>query len=77
MLRHAKEACKGRYRAEIQALLGLSLSEISLITNCPADAETYKALTAELMDASRKSLSEQVLRAQVKKPGPEDQVFHD
>ncbi|MGD2126293.1 MAG: hypothetical protein PVG99_09450 [Desulfobacteraceae bacterium] len=71
LLRQAPEAYEGKYKAEIQALLGLSTAEITRIRRHPTDPEFLEALIAVVMEASRQNLSEEALKVRIEKLGQE------
>ncbi len=66
ILRRNHEAFVGRYKGEIDELLGLSREEIDAITPDLTDLEAYDQLVTVVKEASRRNLSQAQLRARIK-----------
>lgn len=64
-----REAFEGEYKAELQALMGLSKSEIDAITPGITDIETYDALITIVKEASRVNLSQAQLKQRIEDLG--------
>lgn len=69
ILKRNHEAFVGEYADEINALLGLSRSEIDAITPDTTDLETYDQLITVVKEASRQNLSQAQLVSRIKKLG--------
>ncbi len=65
ILRRNHEAFVGRYKGEIDELLGLSRDEIDAITPDLTDLEAYDQLVMVVKEASRRNLSQAELRARI------------
>ncbi|HOX26899.1 MAG TPA: hypothetical protein PLL30_14310 [Candidatus Krumholzibacteria bacterium] len=68
-LRRADDAFRGEYKAEIDALIGLSRDEIDAITPDTTDLQTYDALITVVKEASRINLAQADLKAQILEMG--------
>ena len=65
----ADAAFNGKYKAELNGLLGLSKDEIDSITPDTTDLQTYSLLIKVVEEASRKNLSQSQLIENIKKLG--------
>ena len=63
------KAFEGKYREEINALLGLSREEIDKITPDTTDLETYDRLMVVVKDASTKNLKQAELKERILRLG--------
>jgi hypothetical protein len=68
-LEKGREAFKGRYAKELDALLGLSRTEIDAITPGTIDLEIYDALIEVVKEASRTNLAEAELKKHIEQLG--------
>ena len=68
-LENGREAFKGKYANELDALLGLSRAEIDKLIPGTADLDTYDQLIAVVKDASRRNLAQAELKGQIQKLG--------
>lgn len=64
-----REAFEGEYKDELQALMGLSKSEIDAITPGTTDIETYDALITIVKEASRVNLAQAQLKQRIEELG--------
>ncbi len=64
-LQKADDAFRGKYKAEIDELMGLSREEIDAITPDTTDVRTYDALITVVKEASRVNLAQADLRDQI------------
>ncbi|WP_445402028.1 hypothetical protein [Zobellella sp. An-6] len=64
-----REAFDGKYKNELQALMGLSKSEIDAITPWTTDIETYDALITIVKEASRVNLAQAQLKKRIEELG--------
>ena len=64
-----REAFEGEYKDELQALMGLSKSEIDAITPGTTDIETYDALITIVKEASRVNLAQAELKQRIEELG--------
>lgn len=64
-----REAFEGQYKDELQALMGLSRSEIDAITPGTTDIETYDALITIVKEASRVNLAQAELKQRIEELG--------
>jgi len=64
-----REAFEGAYKNELQALMGLSKSEIDAITPGTTDIETYDALITIVKEASRVNLAQAQLKQRIEELG--------
>jgi len=68
-LARGREAFRGQYAAEINALSGLSRAEIDRITPDTTDLEIYDQLMIVVKEASRVNLQQAQLKSQILKLG--------
>lgn len=68
-MRRGREAYRGKYENPIRELLGLSVFELDCMTPGETDLEMYEALLGLVMEASRQSLPEEVLRKKIMRLG--------
>jgi hypothetical protein len=68
-LKKADEAFKGRYKAEIDGLLGLSRSEVDAISPGVSDVQTYDRLIMVVKEASRVNLAQAELASRIRSLG--------
>ncbi|MBL4762058.1 MAG: hypothetical protein JKY93_05085 [Gammaproteobacteria bacterium] len=64
-----REAFEGRYKDEINGLMGLSKSEIDEITPDLTDLEAYDNLITVVKEASRQNLEQAQLKARIEALG--------
>lgn len=75
ILKHNREALDGKYRQEIQELLGLSEIEIHMMTGRRVDRGLHEELISTVMEASRLGLPEDELKTQIMELGEEAVVI--
>lgn len=68
-LRKGREAFKGKYKNELNLLLGLSRAEIDSITPDTTDLQKYDELIALVKETSRQNLAQAQLKKQIEKLG--------
>lgn len=68
-LAYADQSFRGKYRAEIEALMGMSREEINAITPEVTDLRVYDALVTVVKEASRVNLAQADLRARIEELG--------
>lgn len=68
-LEKSRAAFKGKYKAELNALAGLSREEVDAITPDATDLEIYDQLMTVVKEASRVNLTEVEFKAQVHRLG--------
>ena len=64
-----RQAFEGKYKDQLNELMGLSKSEIDAITPDNTDMEVYDKLITVVKEASRKNLSQAQLKQQIKDLG--------
>ncbi|NIO29514.1 MAG: hypothetical protein GTO29_13285 [Candidatus Latescibacteria bacterium] len=64
-----RAAFNGKYRKEIEGLLGLSRKEIDRITPGTTDLETYDQLITVVKEASAANISQAELKSRIKEMG--------
>ena len=64
-----REAFEGQYKNELEALMGLSKSEIDAITPGTTDIETYDALITIVKEASKVNLTQAQLKQSIEELG--------
>ena len=60
-----REAFKGKYKAELNALMGLSKEEIDKITPDTSDLETYAQLISIVKEASADNIDQAELKERI------------
>lgn len=65
----ADESFNGKYKNELDALLGLSKEEIDSVTPDTTDSKTYSILLKVVEEASRKNLTQAELVEDIKELG--------
>nr|MEE4269122.1 hypothetical protein [Candidatus Krumholzibacteria bacterium] len=68
-LDYADQSFRGKYREEMDALMGMSREEIDAITPEVTDLRVYDALVTVVKEASRVNLSQADLRARIEELG--------
>ncbi len=68
-LRQGREAFEGKYKNELEGLIGLSRGDIDGLTPDGTDVAAYDALIAIVKDASQKNLAQAALKAHIEKLG--------
>ncbi len=69
IIRRNREAFLGKYRQEVNALLGVSRSDIDAITPDSTDLQVYDALIEVVKEASRQNLAQADLRNRIRSLG--------
>jgi hypothetical protein len=64
-----REAFEGQYKIELDALMGLSKTEIDAITPDTTDMEVYDQLITVVKEASRVNLAQAELKARIEELG--------
>ena len=64
-----REAFEGQYKEELNHLMGLSRSEIDLITPDLTDLQIYDQLITIVKEASRVNLAQQELKSRIEELG--------
>jgi hypothetical protein len=68
-MKENREAFEGKYKTEINNLMGLSKKEIDAITPDTTDLETYDQLITIVKEASRVNLAQAQLKVRIKELG--------
>jgi hypothetical protein len=68
-LDYADQSFRGKYREEMDALMGMSREEIEAITPDVTDLRVYDALITVVKEASRVNLAQADLRARIEELG--------
>ena len=68
-LRRSEAAFRGKYKDQLNDLMGLSRSEVDAITPGISDLQTYDQLIAVVKDASAKNLRQAELKDRIEKLG--------
>jgi hypothetical protein len=68
-MKENREAFEGKYKTEINNLMGLSKVEIDAITPDTTDLETYDQLITIVKEASRVNLAQAQLKTRIKELG--------
>ncbi|MGK9475512.1 hypothetical protein [Melioribacter sp. OK-6-Me] len=68
-IRESREAFEGKYKEELEELLGLSKSEIKQILPDTTDMQIYEQLIAVVREASRINLSQAELKKNIEELG--------
>lgn len=68
-LQQSRAAFQGRYKDELNSLLGLSKEEIDRITPDTTDLETYQALIDTIKEASSANISQAELKNRIEELG--------
>lgn len=68
-LKRNREAFEGKYKSEINSLLGFSREEIDKITPGTTDLEVYDQLISVVKEASRLNISQTELKSQIEELG--------
>ena len=68
-IKENREAFEGRYKSEVDMLLGLSREEIDKITPDTTDLEVYSQLISVVKEASRANVKQAELKTQIEKLG--------
>ena len=69
VLERGREAFKGRYKKELEALAGLSMAEIKAISPAITAVQKYDELITVVKEASRVNLAQAELRQQIRRLG--------